>query len=293
MTNTATVQIVFKQILVPMDLSDVSRRALGYAKKIARIFGSRIVVTHVSQYVNPFTPPEGLWMEQSVQELEQLTEERLEHIGEELRSEGFQAQMASLTGGVDDQILDLASREKADLIILGTEAKKGLERLFFGSKAEDLARCAGCPVVVIGPCVPPVNDQVWHPRSVFCPVDLDPGSIPIAVYASQLSEELCASLTLLHVETVARETKEFDLAKFERSLAEAMPREGKRGHTWKTLVSDTAPGPAIAEIAKAGHADLIIMGAHSASNAAAHWFRGIAPHVFADAPCPVMTLHVA
>lgn len=148
-------------------------------------------------------------------------------------------------------------------------------------------------MVVIGPCVPPVNDQVWHPRKVFCPVDRNPGSIPIVVYASQLSEELGASLTLLHVENVARETKEFDLAKFERSLADAMPREGKKGHMWKTLVSDTAPGPAIAEVAEVSHADLIIMGAHSGPSAAAQWFRGIAPHVFAQARCPVMTLHVA
>ena len=293
MTNTSTVQIAFTQILVPTDLSDVSRRALEYAKEIARKFGSRIVVILVSQCVNPLTPPEGLWMERNAQELEQLTEEQVEQIGEELRSEGFQARTASVAGTVADQVLELARREKADLIILGTHGKKGWERLFFGSKAEDLVRCAGCPVVVIGPCVPPVNDQVWHPRRVLCPVDLDPGSIPIAIYAFQLSEELRASLTLLHVENVARETKEYDLAKFERSLAEAMPCEGKKGHTWKTLVADTAPDLAIAELAKAGHADLIMMGAHSGSRATAHWFRGIAPHVFAEAPCPVMTLHVA
>lgn len=134
MTNTATAQIAFKQILVPTDLSDVSRRALEYAKEIARKFGSRIVVTHVSQCLKPFTQPEDLWMDQRAQELEQLIEKQVEQIGEELRSEGFQAQIASVAGVVAGQVLELARREKTDLIILDTEAKKGLERLFFWFK---------------------------------------------------------------------------------------------------------------------------------------------------------------
>jgi len=292
MTNTVATQIAFKRILVPTDFSDVSRRALDYAEEVARKFGSELVVAHASQFLNPIAPPEALWIDQgrAQQLIVQQNEEQLEQIGEALRSDGFQAQTVSDIGPVGDEILRTAETRKVDLIVMATEGKKGFDRLLLGSDTEHVIRRAECPVLVIGPKAAAVGDQVWHPRNVLCAVDLAPSALPTAIYACQLSNEYHASLTFFHVEKAAREAKDDDLNQFDRALTDAVPPIKDRLHTWKTLVSEKDTGLAIVDEATREHADLIVMGAHGASGAAAHGLRGVAPHVFAEAHCPVMIL---
>jgi len=48
-------------------------------------------------------------------------------------------------------IIDYAQTEKIDLIIMGTHGRKGLDRTFFGSVAENVVKNAPMPVMVINP----------------------------------------------------------------------------------------------------------------------------------------------
>ena len=54
-------------------------------------------------------------------------------------------------GAPADKILELAAKEKIDLIIMGTHGRKGLERTIFGSVADKIVQAAPCPVVTIRP----------------------------------------------------------------------------------------------------------------------------------------------
>jgi nucleotide-binding universal stress UspA family protein len=51
-------------------------------------------------------------------------------------------------------ILDLAKELNADMIVLGTHGKRGLERLLLGSVAEQVLRKAPCPVLTVKGVVP-------------------------------------------------------------------------------------------------------------------------------------------
>ena len=217
-------------------------------------------------------------------------EEQLEQKGTELRSMGFQAQTISVTGIVEKEVLAAASRERADLIVLGTHGDTGIERLLFGSDAEALLRNASCPVLVIGPGARPFGDQVWHPKHVMCPSDLAPDSAPIVANAYILSDGYQATFTLLHIENPARRSNSDELRQFERALAQLLPDKKGPIRALRTRLSD-APGVAIVDFAMDINADLIVMGAHTAPVSATHLLRGIAPQVFAKAPCPVMVLH--
>jgi nucleotide-binding universal stress UspA family protein len=115
-TSPIPATIAFERILIPTDFSDTSQRAVEYAKSFARRYGSHLLLAHVNQPANPITPPENIWIDQGMSQ-EQI-EEQLEQIGAELRSEGFQAQTISVTGTVQSELLSLATKERADLIVI-------------------------------------------------------------------------------------------------------------------------------------------------------------------------------
>ena len=56
-----------------------------------------------------------------------------------------------LTGDPAAKIMELAKKEKIDLIIMGAHGRKGLERVFFGSVADKVVTSASCPVLTIHP----------------------------------------------------------------------------------------------------------------------------------------------
>jgi len=288
-TSPVPAIIAFKRILIPTDFSDTSQRAVEYATSIARPYGSHLILAHVNQHVNPITPPENVWIDQGM--AQDQIDQQLQQIGAELRSKGFQARTVSVTGVVQSELLSLATKERADLIVVGTHGRSGVDRLMLGSDAEALLRRAVCPVFVVGPEAPTAGDQAWNPKEVVCASNLDLKTAPVAAYAYRLAFQYHAAFTLFHVEDPAASEGQ-DWPRFEGALTQIL--SGKPGpiHSLWTEFSERTTGLTIVDFARERHSDLIVMGAHSASAAASHLFRGIAPRVFAEAPCPVMTLHL-
>lgn len=85
MPTTHPVAVTFEHILVPTDFSDVSRRALEYAKTIAKPGNSELLLAHVSTGANLITSPEAAWID--AVGIEGLEEQELEQSGAALRSE--------------------------------------------------------------------------------------------------------------------------------------------------------------------------------------------------------------
>ncbi|MGC2433456.1 MAG: universal stress protein [Desulfobaccales bacterium] len=56
-----------------------------------------------------------------------------------------------LMGDPAAKIMELAKKEKIDLIVMGAHGRKGLERVFFGSVADKVVTSASCPVLTIHP----------------------------------------------------------------------------------------------------------------------------------------------
>jgi nucleotide-binding universal stress UspA family protein len=190
MPTTHPVAVTFEHILVPTDFSDVSGRALEYAKTLAKQGTSELLLAHVSPGSNLITTPEAAWIDAA--EIEGLEEQELEQRGAALRSEGYRARTISLTGPLCDQLLSAIKEYKVDLIVLGTHGRKGLERLLLGSDAEALLRHAHCPVISIGPGVE--ENKTWHLREVICATTLEPHSAEVVAYAQKLALQHGAGL---------------------------------------------------------------------------------------------------
>jgi nucleotide-binding universal stress UspA family protein len=288
MATMNPVAVIFQRILVPTDFSEISQRALEYAKTIAKQDSSELLLVHVNPSINLITPPEAAWIDESAVQAQK--EEQLEQSGAALRSEGYRAQAISLTGPLYDEIFSTVKQYKVDLIVLGTHGKKGLERLMLGSDAEAVLRHAGCPVLSVGPAVPNLQDKTWRIREIICAMTLEPRSAEVVAYAHKLAGLHQAELVLFHVKTSNHAEDNADWVSFEEAFYRYVPEDfGKRSQL-RTRVASGSPGTSIVALAKQRGSDLIVMGAHPAFSVATHLARGTAAKVLAEAPCPVMTL---
>src|ERR1700757_2188511 len=168
MTTTTSPEVSFKEILVASDLSDASTNAIGYAKAIAKHYGSHIVVAHVSDPAAPIAIPEGGWIQETANQIE----EQMQAVGLALRAEGLAADAVNTYGSVRHEIEALAEQYHTDLIVLGTHGRRGLKRFLFGSEAEGLARRTPRPVLTVGPAVAPAPNVAWAPKNILCATSL-------------------------------------------------------------------------------------------------------------------------
>jgi len=286
MSTTHPVAVTFEHILVPTDFSDVSLRALEYAKTLAKQGNSELFLTHVNFPVDLITPPEAAWIDTA--EIQGMAEQQLEESSAALRSEGYRARALSLTGPLYEELLSAIKQYNVDLIVLGTHGKKGLERFMLGSDAEALLRQAHCPVISIGPGAPSLAGKTWKIREVLCATTLQPRAAEVVAYAHQFAVQQGAELVLLHMKESAEE--EVDWISFEDAFRYYAP-EGLGESSWLRMrLASTGPGVNIVDLAKQRGSDLIVMGARPAASMATHLAPGIAAKVLLGAPCPVMTL---
>lgn len=136
-----------KRILVPIDFSEPSEKALHYAAKFAEQFGAEVRLLHVIQpmvYPTDFGyPPTPLDVDESVRS---RIEERLADLGGQWGAKG----KPLIRFGQPYQEIGVAASElQADLIIIATHGRSGLKHALLGSTAERVLRHAPCPVLIV------------------------------------------------------------------------------------------------------------------------------------------------
>jgi universal stress protein A len=140
---------MIKRIVVPVDFTDFSRRAADYAVMLARRFKARIVLVHV---IEPFTYDinESMWVVDHYTALKAIGDRLLTQQQKALGRKGVIAQAVLLQGRPSYEIVEEARKRKADLIVMGTHGRTGLEHVVLGSVAERVVRLASCPVLTVG-----------------------------------------------------------------------------------------------------------------------------------------------
>lgn len=145
-----------KHILVPVDGSDHSLKALDVAADLAEKYGSKIIILHV---VPSNEVPEGLrkWAktEQFRDPPEAIYEQAiadgiLEDAERRLADKKMDTiQRASEYGDVAKRILEVARREDANLIVMGTRGLSDFQGLVMGSVAHKVTHAAPCTVITV------------------------------------------------------------------------------------------------------------------------------------------------
>ena len=137
-----------KRILVPVDFSEPSRKALHYAVYFAKQFNAEILLLHV---VEPSPPPPDYLAVNSSSLENSLREEaagRLSRWRGEIASQ-TPVRTSVRSGNACLEIIRTADENNIDLIIMGTHGRMGLAHLFLGSTAERVVRQGPCPAMVV------------------------------------------------------------------------------------------------------------------------------------------------
>jgi nucleotide-binding universal stress UspA family protein len=142
-----------KTILVPVDFSDNSKKILGDAEKIAAKFGAKLslifVVQSFDDYSGFFVP--HMPIAQFQDDLLTSARQKMANFVEDNLSAGAACATNVSVGDVAEEITSFAETSNADMIIMGTHGYRGVERILFGSVAEQVVKTAPCPVLTINP----------------------------------------------------------------------------------------------------------------------------------------------
>ncbi len=196
-------------------------------------------------------------------------------------------------------LLESTEKLAADLIVVGTRGRTGLDHLLLGSTAERVVQRAPCPVLAVHP-----NQRPRPIRTLLLPTDFSRDSERTAERARNLlhCEPKEVRLILLHAYFLPVEFTAYgpiptspgylqDVAgEAERRLLEAMEPLQAEGYRVETLAREGYPPEVIVGEARRLHADLIAMATHGRSGLEHLMLGSTAERVVQRAPCPVLTV---
>lgn len=137
-------------ILVPIDFSEASEMALGYALKMAQACGADLALVHVME---PATTPNFAKDFPLAQENEAKKEECRRELELLAERAGVPPNMLERVvvryGRAFNEIVSAARTLKSDLIVVATHGRTGLKHVLMGSTSERVVQHAPCPVLVV------------------------------------------------------------------------------------------------------------------------------------------------
>jgi nucleotide-binding universal stress UspA family protein len=301
--------VTISRILCAIDFSEHSRRALDHAMAIARWYEASVTALYVFSPAPVAAVGPGAPLFDPIV----LTDVDLQRLRDDLRA--FAAAEAALGVAFDVDVrqgfpaseIDAHAREMpADLIVLGTHGRSGVERLVLGSVAERVLRRAPCPVLTVPAGLPdavPASAPVF--KRIICPIDFSEASMLALEYALSMARESDGHLTVLHVAPLSLEPPMFEVADPEMSIAEfrrrttadlearlraTVPADAGDYCQIDTMMTSGHAGKEVVRVAGEGHSDLIVMGVRGRGAVDLALFGSTAQHVVRAASCPVLTI---
>jgi nucleotide-binding universal stress UspA family protein len=186
--------IPLRRILAATDFSPSADTALQFAARLARHTGAELHVMHAEDRVLQFAAQaRGVDLIQEAHEALADTMARC--------AAGSRASRHVVVDLTAPAICDVAERERANLIVIGTKGMSGADRPLFGSTAEAVVRRTDVSVALVPPTwrPPPGTDDLAGTGPVVAAVEPSETALAAAAAAGQLARWLRTSLELLHV----------------------------------------------------------------------------------------------
>ena len=196
----------FKSILVPIDFSRASLKAIPYALSISRQFGADVHLLHVVD-TTEYPPPTLLTLPLVPQaEWNRRLMKRLRAVVLKYRTNGNVSALEPRSGTAYEEICAVGRELKSDLIVIATHGYTGYKHMFLGSTAERVVQHSSCPVLVVR-----LNAKHWNGstdlrtrsgfqlKKILAPIDFSDCSQQAFDCAVQLARDFKAELRSVHV----------------------------------------------------------------------------------------------
>lgn len=296
-----------KKILVPTDFSDFSHAALRYACAFGKNSDATIECVHIVDMT--FLGAGGAGsvyasaadVDRSIQALRAKAQKEIEQFVRKEHLLGIEVKAHLREGVAADEIVKMADEIKADLIVIPTHGRSGLDRLVFGSTCEKVLRTASVPVLAIKAGEPDRvgKDLTLQLKRVLCPLDFSTFSEASVPVARSLAKMFNATVVLAHVVDTR-----FDYPEWSPEVAmnnsthllnaakEHVDRVAKSITDVKVEVhvSCGVPSRTLVDLTADGKADLVIMPTHGRKGIAHMLLGSVTERVVRGAHCPVLTV---
>jgi universal stress protein A len=146
-----------KKILCPVDLSPAAASTAKEAASLAKALGAELLLVHVMNepaftVADPLLAPgelSGYALPALAEEYRVEMDKRLARLGATLSAPDLVVNTRLLRGSTHESIVDAAAQEHADMIVMGTHGRAGIQHLLLGSVAERVVRTAKVPVMTL------------------------------------------------------------------------------------------------------------------------------------------------
>jgi nucleotide-binding universal stress UspA family protein len=148
---------MYKNVLVPLDGSELAECGIEHAKDIARrdkeatITLFRAIEPLSAQAVSALVEAGDDVLGKVEREAKEDAYNYIATTESNFKAAGLKVKSVVVEGKAADEILDYAKKNDVDLIVMSTHGRSGVSRFFFGSVAEKVARHSTAPVLLISP----------------------------------------------------------------------------------------------------------------------------------------------
>ncbi|MEO6447189.1 MAG: universal stress protein [Gemmatimonadaceae bacterium] len=237
------------RIIVPLDGSTFAEYAMDVAETIARAFSSEVtLVSVVSGEQAAATDARGHSRLEATEVGDYLT-----RMGRRLEHAGVSSSFTIRRGAVASEIDLLADDLRADLVVMSTHGRSGVERMLLGSLAHRLVRLTDTPVLLIRPT------EEWKSRGsqfkrLLVSLDGSEGAEAVLRYVRKLANRFESEVILVSVPETEKEAP--TLRAYLDEVATALR---SLGFLCTPLVTGSSAAQTIVETAVSEKADLIVM----------------------------------
>lgn len=269
----------FKRLLCPVDFSEVSAEALRYGGLLAASLNGSMVVVYADQEKLPpyFTPAQIDMLNLQLVAARRAAGERLAGFVRQTIGDSVPFQVQVRDGFPPEQILAAATSMETGLIVMGTSARTGWNRLWLGSVTERVIGASRIPVLAVK--TPSSRKLPLGISKILCPVtdsDLARRSLQVA---TELAVVLGAKVLALHVREGASDSAQSDACRWVES--------GQQCEV-TSLVRNGNPAEQIVRAAQEHEASLIVIGAEHRAFAEATVIGSTSDRVIRHAHVPVL-----
>lgn len=298
---------MYRNVLIPVDGSSFSEHAIPCAGAIARRAHARLHVvlvhtplTSYSADIVPTRVSEG-WED----EYREKEARYLDALVQGLREQGLDAVAERLDGDVADRLIQRA-RSEADLLVMATHGRGGLEQAWLGSVADEVVHHVRLPVLLVRPLEDAdlAEDPIFE--NVLVAWDGSEAADAATDQALEIARLFDARLTLLRVVAVPaglsspylphaarmdRETTERRQEEAQRLVDEKAAQLGSDARVQTRVALAYHPAREILEAIVELECDLVVLGTHRRARLARIVLGSVADKVLRASPVPVLIGH--
>lgn len=291
---------LIKRILFATDFSACAERAMEYAVMLAATWKAELCVMTVLE-LYPGMDPDYTVNKMYLDHLRVESTSRLQAVQDRVKAAG-QTVTTRIEVGIPSLAVQTVAEEiGADLLVVGTHGRSGLDHVLVGSTAERVVRMAPCPVLAVKSAKGSTGTEtVGTIKRIVVPIDLSGCSLDALEYAARFAERIGASLTILHAMEPVAYGLDFSLShakewKRQREYLEdrltilttCLTAHGIRADH---VLKPGLPADSIASYVTEQGFDLMIMGTHGRRGLSHILVGSIAGAMLRHALCPVLTV---